>query len=215
MVAPEPTVAPKGSTSPRVKLTHHRHGRGTGAATTSSLLARSLNDLRGARAYGGWLSVRPAPPPRLCCKLRGFWAGQAHADQPAVVIDALDRVSMQLELGHDRGRAVNPASVQLGKSDRLLAGLAQPLGQPLQLSVSEHHRRDYPPAGSGVHSGPRRFSHPPQPPIASVTFRPTLGLQALCYEPTERASSDQTAEFHSDSSPRLRRTPCRYGLRWV
>ena len=77
----------------------------------------------------GWLSVLPgAPAPRLCCeRFGGFWAEQAHADQPPVVIDALDRVSVQLELGHDCGREVNPASVQLGRSDRLLAGLAQPL----------------------------------------------------------------------------------------
>ena len=75
--------------------------------------------------YGGWLSVLPGAP-RLCCeRFGGFWAEQAHADQPPVVIDALDRVSVQLELGHDCGREVNPASVQLGKSDRLLAGLIE------------------------------------------------------------------------------------------
>ena len=77
--------------------------------------------------------------------------------------------------------------MQLGKSDRLLAGLAQPPLQPLLLSVKEHHRRDCPrpPVGSGVHSGRRRFSH------ASAAhclgdIPPTLGPQALCYEPTKR-----------------------------
>jgi hypothetical protein len=49
---------------------------------------------------------------------------QAHADQSLVVIHALDRVPVQLELGHDGGWEVNPASVQLGKSDRPAAGLA-------------------------------------------------------------------------------------------
>ena len=41
---------------------------------------------------------------------------QAHADQPAMVIDALDRVSVQLELADDGGRKVNPAGVQLAKA---------------------------------------------------------------------------------------------------
>ncbi len=50
---------------------------------------------------------------------------------PPVVIDALDDVGFQLELGDDCGRDVNPAGTQLGKTDRLLAGLAQSLQQPL------------------------------------------------------------------------------------
>jgi hypothetical protein len=41
---------------------------------------------------------------------------QAHADQSPVVIDALDRVSVQLELGHDGGWEVNPAGVKLGRA---------------------------------------------------------------------------------------------------
>ena len=49
---------------------------------------------------------------------------QTHAGQPPVVIDALDHVSVQLELGDDGGREVNPAGVKLGKSDRLVAGRA-------------------------------------------------------------------------------------------
>jgi len=64
---------------------------------------------------------------------------QSHAYQPPVLIDALDLISVQLELADDGGREVNPASVQLGKSDRLLAGLAQALQQSLLLSVSECH----------------------------------------------------------------------------
>ena len=71
----------------------------------------------------------------------GFWMEQAHADEPSVVIDALDDVSVQLELGHDCGREVNPAGVQLDKSNRPAAGLAQALQQPLLLGVSERHRR--------------------------------------------------------------------------
>jgi hypothetical protein len=66
---------------------------------------------------------------------------QAHADQPLVVIDALDRVPVQFEFGHDGGWKVNPTGVQLGKSDRLVAGLAQALEQPLLLGVSKRHRR--------------------------------------------------------------------------
>jgi hypothetical protein len=65
---------------------------------------------------------------------------QAQADQLPVVIDALDDVSVQLELGDDSGREVNPGSAQLGKSDRLVAGLAESLQQSLLLGVSERHR---------------------------------------------------------------------------
>ena len=79
---------------------------------------------------------------------------QAHADQPPVVIDALDRVSVQLELADDGGREVNPASVQLGKRDRLVAGLAQALQQLLLLSVSGRHRPGLSPSsGIGRASG--------------------------------------------------------------
>jgi hypothetical protein len=65
---------------------------------------------------------------------------QSHAYQPPVVKDALDRVSVQFELADDGGREVNPGGVQLGKSDRLVAGLAQSFQQPLLLGVSERHR---------------------------------------------------------------------------
>jgi hypothetical protein len=81
----------------------------------------------------------PPAPGRGGC-FEGFWLEQAHPDQPAVIIDALDRVSAQIELTHDGGREGNPASVQLSEGDRLLAGLAQPLEQPLLLGVSEHLR---------------------------------------------------------------------------
>jgi hypothetical protein len=57
----------------------------------------------------------------------GFWIEQAHADRPPVVIDALDYVSVQLELGDDGGRERDPGGVQLPKSDRLVTGLAQSL----------------------------------------------------------------------------------------
>jgi hypothetical protein len=93
------------------------------------------------RACGCSLSVRPrqpAPGRNRCSE--GFWLEQAHPDQPAVIIDALDRVSAQIELAHDGGREGNPAGVQLSEGDRLLAGLAQPLEQPLLLCVSEHLR---------------------------------------------------------------------------
>ena len=66
---------------------------------------------------------------------------QAHADQLLVVIHALDRVPVQLELGHDGGWEVNPGGVQLGKSDGVIASLAQALEQSLLLGVSKRHRR--------------------------------------------------------------------------
>jgi hypothetical protein len=74
-------------------------------------------------------------------RVAGFWMEQAHADEPPVVINALDRVSVQLELGDDGGREVNPAGVQLRKSDRLAVGVVQSLQQPLLLGVSVRHRR--------------------------------------------------------------------------
>jgi hypothetical protein len=66
---------------------------------------------------------------------------QAYADQPPLVIDALDDASVQLELADDSGRERDPAGVQFGKSDRQVAGLAQALQQPMLLGVSERHRR--------------------------------------------------------------------------
>jgi hypothetical protein len=66
--------------------------------------------------YCSRLSVRPrspAPPVRggyVGC-VPGFWMEQAHADEAPVVIDAFDDVSVQLELGDDGGREVNPGSV--------------------------------------------------------------------------------------------------------
>jgi hypothetical protein len=89
--------------------------------------------------YGEWLSVRPVPPPVCCGCVSGLWMQQAYADEP-VVIDALDDVSVQLELADDSGREVNPGGVQLGKSDRLVAGLAKALPQPLLLGVGECDR---------------------------------------------------------------------------
>ena len=41
----------------------------------------------------------------------------------------------------DGGREANPAGAELGNADRVLAGLAQKLQQPVLLSVSERHRR--------------------------------------------------------------------------
>jgi len=74
---------------------------------------------RGDRGvHGGWLSVPPAPPVCGAC-VRGLWIEQAHADHPVVVIDALDEVPVQLELGDDGGRERDPVGVQLGEGDRL------------------------------------------------------------------------------------------------
>ncbi|MGZ4287433.1 MAG: hypothetical protein ACXVHB_24605 [Solirubrobacteraceae bacterium] len=52
----------------------------------------------------------------------------AHADQPPVVTDALDRVSDQLELADDGRRKVNPRRHPAHQSDRLVARRAQALG---------------------------------------------------------------------------------------
>ena len=61
---------------------------------------------------------------RCVACLGRFWLEQAHADQRAVVIYALDHVSVQLEFGDDGGGEGDPAGVQLCESDRLVAGLA-------------------------------------------------------------------------------------------
>jgi len=50
------------------------------------------------------------PPPPGGGRVRGFWIEQAHADQPAVVTDALDHVSIELELGDTAaGKSIPPA----------------------------------------------------------------------------------------------------------
>ena len=69
---------------------------------------------------------RPSAPPvrgwcvELC--VAGSWIAKSDADQPPVFMDAFDDVSVQLELGDDGGREVNPAGAELGKSDRLFTG---------------------------------------------------------------------------------------------
>ena len=95
--------------------------------------------------YCGWLPVRSPPPGGG--RVRGFWLEQADADQPAVVIDALDDVSVQFELGYDGGRERDPGGVQLGERDRLVASLAEVLQQPLLLGVSGRHRWIVAPSG--------------------------------------------------------------------
>jgi hypothetical protein len=61
---------------------------------------------------------------------RSGWSSRTPTSRPWVM-HALDDVSVHLELGHDGGREVNPAGAKLGKSERLGAGLAQALQQPL------------------------------------------------------------------------------------
>ena len=53
-----------------------------------------------------------------------FWFEQAYAYRSHAVIHALDLVSVELKLAHDRGREVNPADAQLGKCDRPLRALS-------------------------------------------------------------------------------------------
>ena len=54
-----------------------------------------------------------------------FWFEQAYAYRSHAVIHALDLVSVELKLAHDRGREVNPADAQLGKCDRPLRASQQ------------------------------------------------------------------------------------------
>jgi hypothetical protein len=64
---------------------------------------------------------------------RGFWLEQAHADQPAVLTDALHDVSVRLKLRNDGGGERDPVGMQLGERERLVACLAQ-----LRTSSSRH-----------------------------------------------------------------------------
>ena len=68
------------------------------------------------------------------------WFEQADADQPSVVTDAFDRVSVELKFAQDGGGKVNAVGAQLGKGDRLLASAAQSLEHSLVLVVCESHR---------------------------------------------------------------------------
>ena len=52
----------------------------------------------------------------------GFGLQQAHADLPAVLVDALDHIPVEFELADDDGGEVNSASAQLVERHRLLAG---------------------------------------------------------------------------------------------
>jgi hypothetical protein len=136
-----------------------------------------------------------------------------------VVIDALDRVSVQLELGHDGGREVNPAGVQLGKSDRLLGGLTQPLEQRCCWASASVIDRIVPSDGisgasdgwwaAAAPSGRPRIRHPPQQPMNPVTPRqPRCGwrpsqIRYQRFQPSVLSSSS-AARFRRLRSPRLR-----------
>ncbi len=76
----------------------------------------------------------PGPPAWRGCVGR-FGIEQAHADQLSFVVNALDDVSVHLQLRDDGRGEVNPGGVQFGKRDGLAADLAQPVHQPLLLGV--------------------------------------------------------------------------------
>ena len=70
------------------------------------------------------------------------WFEQADADQPVVVVDALDCVPVELELADDHGREVNPAGAQVLEGDWLPARAAQLLERPQLLVSASAHRPD-------------------------------------------------------------------------
>ena len=55
----------------------------------------------------------------------GFWLEQAHADQPAVLTDALHDVSVRLKPRNDGRGERDPGGMQLGERERLVACLEQ------------------------------------------------------------------------------------------
>src|SRR5271165_501164 len=98
----------------------------TPAVTETRLPGRSHRESRGAPGIRGLCRAPLAagsPWPSVSPVGGGFVGGlgfeQADAYQSPVVMDALDRVSVQLKFAQDRGREVNPAGAQLGKGDRL------------------------------------------------------------------------------------------------
>src|ERR1035441_4704430 len=100
--------------------------------------------IRGAEPGTGGLGPAPlasgSPDPSVASVCDGgvaaFWFERAYAYQSHAVMHALDLVSVQLKLAHDRGREVNPDDAQLGKGDRRLAGATQALKHSLLLAVS-------------------------------------------------------------------------------
>ena len=100
----------RASTRPRAERSEpNRARKGNGNRRRGN--ANPSLAIRGDREiYCSWLSVRPAPARRRRCDW-GFWLEQAHADQPAVLVDALYDVSVQLELGYD-GRLIGVRPLQ-------------------------------------------------------------------------------------------------------
>lgn len=80
-----------------------------------------------------WSSARgsSAPGPSVAPTRGGCVGGvrfeQAYAHEPPILMDALDRVSAELELAQDGGREVDPAGSQVCERDRPVPGAAQSL----------------------------------------------------------------------------------------
>jgi hypothetical protein len=62
-----------------------------------------------------------------------------YADQPAVLVEPLDHVPVDLELAEDYGGKVNPAGAELVERDWLLARASQPLEHSQLLGFTERH----------------------------------------------------------------------------
>ncbi|MGZ6589744.1 MAG: hypothetical protein ACXVHX_36470 [Solirubrobacteraceae bacterium] len=59
-----------------------------------------------------------------------------------MLIEALDRVPVELKLAEDDGRKVNPTAAQLAERHWLLTSASQSLKHPQLLGFSERHRPD-------------------------------------------------------------------------
>jgi hypothetical protein len=99
----------------------------------------------------------------------GWWVGgfgleQADAEESAVLVDALDHVSVELELADDDGGKVNPTGAQLIERHWLLARVPELLKHPKLLGFNERHRPD-----SLAHSRvPKQLASAPPPWVASM-----------------------------------------------
>ncbi|MGO9899593.1 MAG: hypothetical protein ACLP0J_07840 [Solirubrobacteraceae bacterium] len=71
--------------------------------------------------------------------LEGVGLEQAYADQPAVFVEALDHVAVDLEFAEDYGGKINPGGAWLVERHWLLARASQSLEHPQLLGFTERH----------------------------------------------------------------------------
>jgi hypothetical protein len=102
-----------------------RPASGSASSSTSNLTASTRSpDRQCPASQPGHVRAPNSAPANPCAALRlfgavaappvrnEFWVEWAHADQPSVVLDGLDRVSVRLEPADGERREINPAGMQ-------------------------------------------------------------------------------------------------------